>query len=319
MNNDHESLQKAWYFQLLGAAWKVLAARGGLVVCDGAQERLRFVRPASLPGTELMSVYDSSRRWHAFHERYAFAVFHKACTAARYRGGEQQIDDGAIVVREPGEAHAYTAVAKPAEFKVLFVEAPLLVDAAREAGHAGLVHFAPAPLRDPDLYWLLDRLCSSIENDEEALEQQALFTMCMVALARRTERPPRAAELHNGRLAVTRAKAYLSEHCSEPVSLEELALVSGLSRFRLVHAFTKEVGLSPHAFQVHVRVERARVLLEQGVSPATVATTLGFADQSHFTRHFKRILQVTPRQYARPPGEFARRRSSIAAPHRLIV
>ena len=249
-----------------------------------------------------MSVYDSSRRWHAFHERYAFAVFPRACTTARYRGREQQIDDGAIVVREPGEAHAYIAVAKPAEFKVLFVEAPLLVDAAREAGHSGLVHFPPAPLCNPDVYSLLYRLCSSIQSDAEALEQQALFALCMVALARRTERPPRAAELHNGRLAVTRAKAYLNEHCSEPVSLEELALVSGLSRFRLVHAFTKEVGLSPHAFQVHVRVERARVLLHQGVFPATVATTLGFADQSHFTRHFKRILQITPSQYAHLPG-----------------
>ena len=267
-----------------------------------------------------MSVYDSSRRWHAFHERYAFAVFRRACATVRYRGGEQQIDDGAVVAREPGEAHAYTAVAKPAEFKVLFVEAPLLIDAAREVGHAGLVHFAPAPLGNPDLYWLLYRLCSAIEDDEEALEQQALFAMCMVALARHTERPPRAAELRNGRLAAARAKAYLREHCNESVSLEELALVSGLSRFRLVHAFTKEVGLSPHAFQVHVRVERARVLLQRGVSPATVATTLGFADQSHFTRHFKRILQITPSQYAgRPPGESAGMRRAAAAPHRAIV
>jgi AraC-like DNA-binding protein len=285
------------------------------VVHNGAEERLKFIRPASLPGTEVMSVYESSRRWHAFHERYAFAVFRKAAATVRYRGREQQIDDGAVVVREPGEAHSYTAVAKPAEFKVLFVEAPLLVDAAREAGHAALLHFAPTPLGNPDFYWLLYRLCSSIEDDEEPLEQQALFAMCMVALARRTERPPRAAALHNGRLAVARAKAYLRERCSESISLEELALVSGLSRFGLVHAFTKEVGLSPHAYQVHVRVERARALLQRGLSPATVATTLGFADQSHFTRHFKRILQVTPSQYAgRPLGEPAGTRRAIAAP-----
>jgi AraC-like DNA-binding protein len=104
--------------------------------------------------------------------------------------------------------------------------------------------------------------------------------------------------LTNGKLAVARAKAYLREHCSEPVSLQDLALVSGFSRFGLVHAFTKEVGLSPHAYQVHVRIERARALLQHGVSPAAVATTMGFADQSHFTRHFRRVLQVTPSQYA---------------------
>jgi AraC-like DNA-binding protein len=88
--------------------------------------------------------------------------------------------------------------------------------------------------------------------------------------------------------------------------LHDLSRVAGLSRFGLVHAFTREVGLSPHAYQVHVRVERARVLLKQGCSPATVATTMGFADQSHFTRHFKRILQVTPSQYAKPSAAKAR-------------
>jgi AraC-like DNA-binding protein len=268
------------------------------VVSDGAQERLQFIRPASLPGTELMAVYESSRRWHAFHERYAFAVFRRAAAPVRYRDREQRIVDGAVVVREPGEAHSYTLVAKPAEFKVLFVEAPLVADAAREVGHPGILHFAPVPMSDPELFWLLCRLCNSIEDDDDLLEQQALFAMWMVALARRTERPPRATQLNDSRLAVARAKAYLSEHYSESVSLHDLALVSGFSRFGLVHAFTKQVGLSPHAYQVHVRIERARSLLQQGISPATVATSMGFADQSHFTRHFKRILQVTPSQYA---------------------
>ncbi len=280
------------------AAWNVLAAEGGKVVCEDVQERLRFIRPGSLPGTELMAVYESSRRWHAFHERYAFAVIRKAAATVRYRGGEQRIHDGTLMVREPGEAHYYTLVTKPAEFKVLFVEAPLVADAARELGHTGILHFAPAPISDPDLFWLLCRLCNSIEDGDDDLEQQTLFAMCMVKLARHTERPPSATELRNGKLAVARAKAYLSEHCSDSVSLHELAHVSGFSLFGLVHAFTKEVGLSPHAYQVHVRVERARALLQQGASPATVATTMGFADQSHFTRHFKRILQVTPSQYA---------------------
>jgi AraC-like DNA-binding protein len=245
-----------------------------------------------------MAIYESSRRWQIFHERYAFVVARKAAATVRYRGREQRIHDGTLVVREPGEASCCTAVAKPAEVKVLFVEAALVADAAREVGHPGTLHFAPVTLNDPDLFWLLCRLCNSIEDGDDDLEQQTLFAMCMVKLAQHAERPPRAMELRNGKLAVARAKAYLSEHCSDPVSLHDLALVSGFSRFGLVHAFTKEVGLSPHAYQVLVRIERARVLLQQGVSPATVATTMGFADQSHFTRHFRRILQVTPSQYA---------------------
>ena len=258
------------------------------------------MRSPALPGTELKVVYESARRWHGFNERYGFVVCRKAGASVRYRGRDQSVRDGTVLVREPGETHSSTTVAKPADFKVLYVETSLIADAARELGHTGMLHFEPEPLTDPGLFELLWRLCGSMEDGDEDLEQQYLFTTAICELARHSQQPGRTLDLKNGKLAVARAKAYLSEHCSESVSLHDLSRVAGLSRFGLVHAFTREVGLSPHAYQVHVRVERARVLLKQGWSPATVATTMGFADQSHFTRHFKRILQVTPSQYAKP-------------------
>jgi AraC-like DNA-binding protein len=274
------------------------------LVCEGGlEERLRFIRSPALPGTELKAVYESGRRWHAFLERYAFVVCRTAGASVRYRGRDQSICDGTLVAREPGEAHSSTVVTKPADFKVLFVEAPVMADAARELGYKGTLHFPPVPINDSELFELLRRLCDAIEHGSDGLEQQYLFTAAMAALARHAERPLKATGLRKGKLAVARAQAYLSEHYSEPVSLHELARVSGLSRFGLVHAFTRQVGLSPHAYQVHIRIERGRRLLQHGLSPAEVAAALGFADHSHFTRHFKRILQVTPSQYARPgPG-----------------
>lgn len=264
-----------------------------------AQERLVFVRAVSMPGTEVMAAYQSSRRWHVFHERYAFCVCRETAAGVRYRGAEERIHDGNVVVREPGETHCNTFVAKPAEFKMLFVEPWLIENAARELGHPGTFHFAPFAIRnDPDLFRKLHRLCASIEARRSALEQDSLFAATLVALARHTERKTEALEVKNGQRAVERAKVHLRERFNESVSLNELAAVCGLSRFHLVHAFTKEAGLSPHAYQVHVRVERARSLLQKGVSSAIVAANLGFADQSHFTRHFKRIMHVTPAQYA---------------------
>lgn len=268
-----------------------------------AKERLAFVRAITMPGTEVMAAYQSSRRWHVFHERYAFCVCRKAASGVRYRGVEELIHDGNVVVREPGETHCNTFVAKPAEFKMLFVEPSSVESAARELGHSGTFHFAPFAIRnDPDLFRKLYRLCASIEARRSALEQESLFAATLVALARHAEQKTEAPEVKHGKRAVERAKVYLRERFNESVSLEELAAACGLSRFHLVHAFTKEAGLSPHAYQVHVRVERARSLLQKGVSPATVAANLGFADQSHFTRHFKRILHVTPNQYASQGG-----------------
>ena len=262
-------------------------------------ERLEFFRPAALPGTEVMAVYESSRRWHVFHERYAFCACHRVEASTRYRGREDRVSDSALAVREPGETHTNTFVGKPATFKTLYVEAPLLEEAARELG-------CPAPhfphlldTRDAALFPALDGLCGAIEARAEPLEQQSRFTAVVAAFLRHAEDPPAAPAAKQGKLAVERAKAHLRKRFSEAVSLQELALVSGLSRFHLVHAFTREVGLAPHAYQIHVRVERARSLLRGGIPPVEVAANVGFSDQSHLTRHFKRITHVTPSEYAR--------------------
>lgn len=72
-----------------------------------------------------------------------------------------------------------------------------------------------------------------------------------------------------------------------------------MSRFQFVRTFARRFGLPPHAFQVHLRVERGRELLRRGFGAAEVAMMVGFADQSHFTRHFRRIWGITPAAYAR--------------------
>lgn len=270
------------------------------MIRDDPHERLEFFRPAALPGTEMMAAYRSSQPWHVFHERYAFCVCHAVAAGVRYRGRDALVSDGSVLVREPGETHYNTFVAKPAEFKTLYVDRRLLAGAAYELGNAQAPHLPQFLTHDPALYPALDGLCAAIEARAEPLELQSRFAATMSAFLRHAE-GGRAADTDraHGKAAVERAKAHLRERYNETISLDSLAAVSGLSRFRLVHAFTREVGIAPHAYQIHVRVERARAMLRRGVPPVEVAASVGFADQSHFTRHFRRILHVTPSEYAR--------------------
>ena len=98
---------------------------------------------------------------------------------------------------------------------------------------------------------------------------------------------------------IRRARTYLQEHFNKPVSLDELSACAGLSPYHLIRSFTRHFGLPPHAYQNHIRVERARTLMIAGAPLAQVASSVGFADQSHFTRHFRRIMNVTPANYTR--------------------
>jgi AraC-like DNA-binding protein len=90
------------------------------------------------------------------------------------------------------------------------------------------------------------------------------------------------------------ALAYIEANCDRSVSLAELAEVSALSVSRFATVFRKQVGLSPYKYLCEVRVRRAQTLLLAGVPGSVVATEVGFFDQSHLARHFKRFCGVTP-------------------------
>ncbi len=101
------------------------------------------------------------------------------------------------------------------------------------------------------------------------------------------------------RQAVRLARSFIDEHFAGSISLEGLGRLTNLSPFHLHRVFRRQTGMPPHAYQTQVRVNRAKQLLLQGWPLAEVALATGFADQSHLTRHFRRLVGVTPGRYPR--------------------
>ncbi len=90
---------------------------------------------------------------------------------------------------------------------------------------------------------------------------------------------------------------YLREHCTDNVKLRDLAKVAGLSPYYLLRVFKASVGIPPHLYQQQLRVGKAKQLLANGFSLAMTSIETGFADQSHFSRQFKKITGLTPARY----------------------
>jgi len=111
--------------------------------------------------------------------------------------------------------------------------------------------------------------------------------------------------------AVRRAAEYIEQNSTERILLQELAALANLSLCRFATVFRREIGLPPHRYLCHVRIQHAMALLRSGVPLAMAASEAGFFDQSHFSRHFKSICGITPGKYLSQvspmPGAVGRR------------
>ncbi|WP_243658863.1 helix-turn-helix domain-containing protein [Tamaricihabitans halophyticus] len=81
--------------------------------------------------------------------------------------------------------------------------------------------------------------------------------------------------------------------------MAELAEVAGCTRYALHRAFLVNLGLAPSAYQRQLRLRAARRLLASGSEIAEAASAVGFADQAHLTRWFRRCYGITPAVYQR--------------------
>ncbi len=138
------------------------------------------------------------------------------------------------------------------------------------------------------------------------LVTSSLLTQIAVHLHRQSQPanggPGPAVRRQRGGFSATefqRCAEILHDRLDEKIPLAELAGEFGLSPFYFARAFKRASGFPPHEYQLQLRIERARALLMKDATKtiAEIAAELGFADESHFRRHFRRIVGTTPGQF----------------------
>ena len=90
---------------------------------------------------------------------------------------------------------------------------------------------------------------------------------------------------------------YMENNYAETITLTELSKISALNKYTLLRNFSVQRGITPYQYLSTIRVNKAKRLLEAGISPIEVALQSGFADQSHFTKFFKSFIGLTPKIY----------------------
>lgn len=232
------------------------------------------------------------------HDTYAVGVTLKGVQSFDYRGAARGSRPGQLVILHPDEQHdgragderafryraAYVA---PAEVQAVLGGRALPFIEGGVSDHPGLRRAVWGLLRD------ISRPLSGL-----AL-QDALFDLATALQQAVGDTPP--ARIAN-REAAARALDYIEARLDESFTLDELERATGHDRWALSRDFRALYGASPYRYLVMRRLDRAREMIVRGTGLADAAHACGFADQSHFTRLFRKAFGLTPRAWLAVQG-----------------
>lgn len=246
------------------------------------------------------------RHWHdELHLcAYTAGAGYLAC-----RGNSYLVGRGDLVITPPGEVHEnWVESGATVSFYSAYVDASLLRNLIRDitCDRKQGSDFPSMFQRSPHLLSDFFRMYRAIQagNTQLQCEEMLRDFLTLLILHGHTDATslPRSPHDHT---AVRSAREYIAAHFTESISLARLSRVTEFSPFHLQRIFFRQTGLPPHAYQTQLRINRAKELLREHQSLCDVAIKTGFADQSHLTRQFRRLVGVTPGRYA---AEFNRAR-----------
>ncbi|WP_434363008.1 AraC family transcriptional regulator [Parasalinivibrio latis] len=269
------------------ATYKVAEELGGLEVLDASFERQTFSRHS--------------------HEGYTVGVIERGAQEFYRTGGNHVAPKDTIILVNADEVHSgHSASEGGWSYKAMYPLPEQFEQISRElqAGMTGRINGAPyfpqPVVYDPELAAQMRLVFATLETSENPLLRETLLYAVLVKLMARhakTREAPKELGKSFGQLNLV--KEFLDDFPQASVSLTDLANLASLSPYHLLRSFQSTFGLAPHAYQIQTRLRLAKKLIANGMQLSDAAQECGFHDQSHFHRHFKKAMGVTPGQFAK--------------------
>ncbi len=267
------------------------------------QKWLRIWRPL---GSGVLAVHFRAHTYESDpHGEYVFGHLAESSIEVRRGGKTLLMRPGELALIDPSAEHQGASVGDRVwESRALVVELPYLAEVITDPDGCALDVEFPDPIhREPARSAEFLRLHRTLTGTSSTLERevglagwlQGITRLTSTADVRRRQETRRSARRDP---ALRLACEMLADNLARDLGMDALCTAASTSKFRLLRLFKAGLGLPPHDYQVQLRVQRARVLLERGEPVASAAQQVGFYDQSHLSRHFRRRFGVAPGRYA---------------------
>lgn len=233
-----------------------------------------------------------------FHEYYVIGLVEEGERLLSCRGREYVIKKGDIILFNPGDNHGCVQNDGGIfNYRGINIKKEVMRRLAEEVtGKQELPGFSVTVVRDEEAACYLQELHELVmEGSCEFGKEENLFLLVSLLIQRYGT--PFENCIPECREEIERTCAFIESHYMERICLEQLCEYAGLSKSALLRAFTASKGVTPYRYLENIRIEKAKKLLEQGITPVEAALQTGFCDQSHFTNYFSRFIGLAPGAY----------------------
>ena len=235
-----------------------------------------------------------------FHDYYVIGFVENGVRQLNCKNRDYLISKGHIVVFNPHDNHGCIQNNESTfDYCGFNISKETMLSLVKEiTGQKILPEFNENVIKDRELYHELFSLYQMIRKCSLKLKKEEMMIFFMTHLLEKYGYSSLKQPIID-RKEIYLVCQFIEEHFNEPISLKQLCLYSHLSKSTLLRAFTKYIGVTPYRYLQNIRINKAKKLLEQGLSPIEVSFQTGFSDQSHFSHFFNMFTGLSPAAYKR--------------------
>ena len=258
-----------------------------------------MARPSGMAGIDAVMAQSSHSFPRHMHDQYGIGLIDRGSQKSASGRGPVEATAGDVITVNPGEVHDGSPIGDHGRaWRMLYFDPALVAEAIgdiREGG-GGTFELAEPVVRDRRVAGLFASLFQGlIDNGTRGATDLGGDEILLILLARISGAAVPDSTVPR---AIGIARDYIDSDPVAPLSLSDLAQVTGLSRFQVVRGFARATGMTAHAYVMQRRLQLSRRHIARGMALAEAALAGGFADQSHMTRLFVRSYGLSPGEYA---------------------
>lgn len=271
-----------------------------------AEDKIDYWHNAALPdvGLSQLNVNKFEFDRHV-HLDYHIGVVTSGCQQYLHRGSKYSLGKGMISTFNPDEMHnGHSGSDEGYAAHVMAIPPEYMLQISQELNQPELFFHAPL-IDDPYLnqaFLCLHKMTALHQSDVQGLQLETTMMAFVTEMLQRHAGQPLLLDCKSVKLSeqqLSQVKDIFHADPSQALQLDELAEPLGLSKFQFLRQFKAAMGMTPHAYFKHLRLEYAKKALMKGTDIADVAFQVGFFDQSHLNKAFKQAYLVTPNRFQR--------------------